>query len=250
MKKWFPYNKGGEYRRWYGNNEWLVNWENDGEELFDLARKIYGSPTRTIQNGQFYFRPALTWSLISSSFFAVRCSDQGFLFDVGGSSAFPPDEWRECIAGFLCSSIAFDMMKVLNPTMNFPAGSVAALSILQPQLLVRKSVIDAVVREAVQLARTDWDSFETSWDFQTLPVLRDQGTDAPRSEGHTLAQSQAAAAAEALARFQCMKQLEEENNRIFIEAYGLQDELSPYHLKNPWLKAHALAGCHEGGKLA
>jgi type II restriction/modification system DNA methylase subunit YeeA len=219
MKKWFPYNKGGEYRRWYGNNEWLVNWENDGEELFDLARKIYGSPTRTISNGQFYFRPALTWSLISSSFFAVRCSDQGFLFDVGGSSAFPPDEWRECIAGFLCSSIAFDMLKVLNPTMNFPAGSVAGLPILQPQLLSRKSAIDTVVHEAVQLARTDWDSFETSWDFQTLPVLQQKAT--------TLSQSQAVADAEVHARFQHMKQLEEENNRLFIDAYSLQDELSP-----------------------
>jgi hypothetical protein len=218
-RKWFPYNKGGEFRRWFGNNEYLVNWENDGSEVLEYAAELYGSPTRTIKNIAQYFRPALTWSFISSSFFAVRCSDAGFLFDVAGSSAFPPDEWRECIAGFLCSNIAFDMMKVLNPTMNFQVGNVAALPILQPQLLARKSAIEAVVREAVQLARTDWDSFETSWDFQTLPVLQQRAA--------TLAQSQAAADAEVLARFQRMKQLEEENNRLFIEAYGLQDELSP-----------------------
>jgi type II restriction/modification system DNA methylase subunit YeeA len=120
-----------------------------------------------------------------------------------------------------------DMIKVLNPTMNFQAGNVAALPFLQAQLRTRKSLIDTVVREAVQLARTDWDSFETSWDFQKLPVIRDHGTNAPRSEGHTLSQSQAVADAEALARFQRMKQLEEDNNRLFIEAYGLQDESSP-----------------------
>jgi type II restriction/modification system DNA methylase subunit YeeA len=228
-QKWFPYNKGGEFRRWYGNCEYLLNWEDDGREVkeYGVIRNDGKHWSRYIQNLDFMFRPSLTWSFISSSFFAVRCSDAGFLFDVAGSSAFPPDEWRECIAGFLCSSIAFDMMKVLNPTMNFQVGNVAALPILQPQVLARKSEIDPVVREAVQLARTDWDSFETSWEFQTLPVLRDQGTDAPRSAGRTLAQSQAAADAECLDRFQRMKQLEEANNRLFIDACGLQDELSP-----------------------
>jgi hypothetical protein len=212
LRRWFPYNKGGEFRRWYGNNEFLVNWENDGKDIIESGSAFPRSK-------HLFFRPALTWSFISSSFFAVRCSDQGFLFDVAGSSAFPPEEWRECIAGFLCSSIAFDMMKVLNPTMNFQVGNVAALPILQPQLLSRKSAIDTVVREAVQLARIDWDSFETSWDFQTLPILQQRAA--------TLSQSQAAADAEALTRFQRMKQLEEENNRLFIDAYGLQDELSP-----------------------
>src|SRR5206468_10285830 len=117
--------------------------------------------------------------------------------------------------GFLCSSIAFDMMKVLNPSMHFPVGSVASLPILQQQLLSRKSAIDVVVGEAVQLARIDWNSFETSWDFQTLPVLQQKAT--------TLSQSQAAADTEVLSHFQRMKQLEEENNRLFIDAYGLQD---------------------------
>jgi len=119
------------------------------------------------------------------------------------------------------------MMKVLNPTMNFQVGNVAALPVLQPQLLSRKPAIDEVVREAVAVARADWDSFETSWDFQRLPLLRDQGTDAPQSAGRTLAQSQAAAAAEYVVRFHRMRQLEEENNRLFIDAYSLKDERSP-----------------------
>ena len=230
--KWFPYNKGGDYRRWYGNIEYLVNWENDGKAIKekkerDLKAGVITANNSKCWNQDFYFRPSLTWSKISSSFFAVRCSEAGSLFDTTGLCAFPPDEWYECIAGFLCSSIVFDMMKMLNPTIDSQVGNIKTLPVLQPHLRARKSVIDVVVREAVQLARTDRDSFETSWDFKTLPVLRDHETDAPRSEGYTLAQSQAAADTEALARFQRMKQLEEGNNRLFIDAYGLQDELSP-----------------------
>ncbi|MGH8060233.1 MAG: BREX-1 system adenine-specific DNA-methyltransferase PglX, partial [Candidatus Entotheonellia bacterium] len=145
--KWFPYNKGGECRRWFGNNEYLVNWENDGSEVLAYAAELYGSPTRTIKNISQYFRPALTWTDISSSFFGVRCSDPGFLFDVSGSSAFPPDEWRECIAGFMACKIASSMLAVLNPTMHFQVGNVSALPVLQPQLLARKSAIDGVVLE-------------------------------------------------------------------------------------------------------
>jgi hypothetical protein len=216
--KWFPYNKGGEYRRWYGNNQFLVNWESDGIEIRNFTDDTGYLRSRP-QGLDFIFRPALTWSFISSSFFAVRCSDTGFLFDVAGSSAFPPDEWRKCIAGFLCSSIAFDMMKVMNPTMNFQVGNVAALPILKEKVLGQKQTIDVVVQQAVQIACTDWDSFETSWDFKNLPVLQQQS--------QTLAKSQEAANAECIARFAEMKQLEEENNRIFINAYGLQDEISP-----------------------
>ena len=216
--KWFPYNKGGEYRRWYGNNQFLVNWESDGIEIRNFTDDTGYLRSRP-QGLDFIFRPALTWSFISSSFFAVRCSDTGFLFDVAGSSAFPPDEWRKCIAGFLCSSIAFDMMKVMNPTMNFQVGNVAALPILKEKVLGQKQTIDVVVQQAVQIACTDWDSFETSWDFKNLPVLQQQS--------QTLAKSQEAANAECIARFAEMKQLEEENNRLFINAYDLQDELSP-----------------------
>jgi len=215
--KWFPYNKGGVFRRWFGNSEWLVNWEDDGKEIQNFTDDTGYLRSRP-QGLDCMFRSAITWTDISSSFFGVRCSDPGFLFDVSGSSAFPPEEWRECIAGFLASKIASSMLAVLNPTMHFQVGNIKTLPVLQPQLLPRKSAIDAVVREAVQLARTDWDSFETSWDFQTLPVLQQKAT--------TLAQSQAIADTEALAHFQRMQQLEEENNRLFIDAYGLQDELS------------------------
>lgn len=214
--RWFPYNKGGSFRKWHGNNEYLVNWYDDGREIKEYIKNQNPNVARGETN---YFKPSITWTDLGSSRFGVRRSPAGFVFDVSGSSAFPTAEQTNLIAGFLCSSVALHFLTLLNPTMHFQVGNVAALPVLQPQLLARKSTIDAVVREAVQLARTDWDSFETSWDFQTLPVLQ--------FKADTLQQSQEAADAEALARFQRMKQLEEENNRLFIDAYGLQEELSP-----------------------
>ncbi len=229
-KKWFPYNKGGAYRRWFGNNQYVVDFADKGKAICDYIDNTPGTKVGSngrVINRDCYFLPAVTWTDISSSFFGVRCSDAGFVFDVSGSSVFPPDEWRECIAGFMSCKIASSMLAVLNPTMHFQVGNVAALPVLQAELLARKSSIDAVVRECVELARADWDSFETSWNFQTLPILRVEETVVPRAVGRTLVQSQAVADADYLVRFQRMEQLEEHNNRLFIEAYGLQDEVSP-----------------------
>jgi hypothetical protein len=231
--KWFPYNKGGEYRRWYGNNEFLVNWENDGKDIkeqkeHDLKAGLITANNSKCWNQDFYFRPALTWTTSSSSYFGIRHSDAGFLFDVKGSSCFPKEEDHLLLLGLLSSKQVTAFLACLNPTIDFQTGNIATIPIIETILTPAFKVkADAVVREAVQLARTDWDSFETSWDFQTLPVLRNQGTNAPRSAGYTLSQSQTAADAEALTRFQRMKQLEEDNNRLFIETYGLQDEFSP-----------------------
>lgn len=218
--KWFPYNKGGEFRRWFGNNEYLVNWENDGDEVLEYAAKLYGSPTRTIKNIAQYFRPALTWTTSSSSYFGIRHSDAGFLFDVKGSSCFPKEEDHFLLLGLLSSKQVTAFLACLNPTIEFQTGNIATIPIIETILSPSfKATADMIVREEVQLARTDWDSSETSWDFQILSVLQ--------FKAGTLQQSQGAADAEVLARFQRMKQLEEENNRLFIEAYGLQDELSP-----------------------
>ena len=212
LRKWFPYNKGGDYRRWFGNNTHVVNWQHDGKEITESGSAFPRSK-------EFYFRPSLTWSFISSSFFAVRCSDAGFIFDVAGSSAFPPENLRLLVAGFLCSKPAFEMMKMLNPTMNFQVGNVASLPLLSRQLHTRIPEIETAVGEAVNIARNDWNAFETSWNFTTLPVLQYKNL--------TLAKCQEAADVECLDRFAKMKRLEKENNSYFIEAYGLQDELSP-----------------------
>ena len=217
-KKWFPYNKGGEYRRWFGNNDYLINWENDGSEVIAYAAELYGSPTRTIKNIQFYFRPCATWSFVSSSFFGVRYSDPGFIFDVGGSCAFCEDESAvPVITSFLCSSVAFALMQTLNPTVNFQSGNVASLP-WPKEMFASESEMRACGNECISVARADWNSFETSWSFLSLPVIRFKQA--------TVQESQQSADAEFLGRFARMKELEAENNRLFIEAYGLQNELS------------------------
>ena len=132
-EKWFPYNKGGEYRKWYGNNEYVVNWLNDGYEIKENTRFVYPQLGDNlgwkISNESFYFQPSITWSFISSSFFGVRYTPKGFIFDVAGSSIFPSDTDRLWLTAFLCSHLAFEFMKVMNPTLSFQVGNVADLPV-------------------------------------------------------------------------------------------------------------------------
>lgn len=206
-KKWFPYNKGGDFRKWYGNQEHVVNWENGGKELLDFT------PKSVIRNPSYYFKSSISWSFVSSSYFGVRYYPKGFIFDVGGSSLFPQEEnIFNSLAGFLCSHIAPDLMKVLNPTLNFQVGNVEQLPYINvPNKDYGKNCID--------IAKTDWDSYEISWDFTQNPIIRSQQPNLEQAF-NIWQQQNADAVAE-------MKRLEEENNKLFIDAYGLQDELTP-----------------------
>jgi hypothetical protein len=211
--KWFPYNKGGEYRKWYGNNEYVVNWENDGYELKNFRPAV-------LRNTAYYFRKSITWSFVSSSYFGVRYSDQGFIFDVGGSSVFPPEKYHLFLTGLLCAKITTLLMKVLNPTLNFQVGNVASLPVILPNDY-EKAKIDSLVEENIYISRTDWDSFETSWDFKKHPLLTHKGS------SNTIEEAFNNWADFAEKQFYKLKANEEELNRIFIEIYGLQDELTP-----------------------
>ena len=210
-KKWFPYNKGGDFRKWYGNQEYIVNWENDGVEVRQNVDEK-GKQRSRPQNTEFYFQQSVSWSFISSSFFGVRAYPQGFIFDVAGSSLFPKNEKNKDITSFLCSHVAPSLMKVVNPTLNFQVGNVAQL----PYIEVKENNIG---NECIRLAKIDWNSYEISWDFTQNPIIR---TNQPNLEQafNTWQQKNADAVAE-------MKRLEEENNKLFIDAYGLQDELTP-----------------------
>ena len=221
-KKWFPYNKGGEFRKWFGNNEYLVNWEDDGCAIRDFGTERGGRPRSRAQNTEYYFRPSVTWSFVSSSYFGVRYSKSGAIFDVGGSSAFPPERDYLWITGFLCSKQVFEFMKVMNPTLNFQVGNVAALPVLRKSVQSRKSKIENGVTALIESARIDWDAYERSWDFQSLPILTASSEPSP-----TLESSFAAWITQNRESMVEMKRLEEENNRLFIDAYGLADELTP-----------------------
>ena len=215
-KKWFPYNKGGEFRKWFGNNYYLVNWEHDGRELHAFK------PRAVIRNPEFYFLPSVTWSFVSSSYFGVRYSDAGALFDVGGSSAFPAERDRLWVTGLLCSNQSFQFMRVMNPTVNFQVGNVAALPVLRPGIEAHRPAINEVVMLLIRHARFDWNAYERSWDFQSLPLLTASTDPTP-----TLESSYTAWITQNRDTIAEMKRLEEENNRLFIDAYGLGEELTP-----------------------
>jgi type II restriction/modification system DNA methylase subunit YeeA len=218
-KKWFPYNKGGEFRKWFGNNEFLVNWEGDGQHVRNFGTKQGGKARSRAQNTEFYFRASVTWSFISSSYFGVRYSPAGAVFDVAGSSAFPSEQDQYWTTGLLCSKQAFGFMKAMNPTLNFQVGNVASLPVLQQQISTHKAEIDTAVMALIDLSKIDWDAYERSWDFETLPLLT--------AFLPTLESSYTACITKNRVTIAEMKLLEEENNRLFIDAYGLQDELTP-----------------------
>lgn len=169
-KKWFPYNKGGSFRKWYGNNDYVVNWENDGAEIKNFKDEKTGRIRSHNYNADFGFRESLTWSDISSAHnFGIRYSNQGKLFDGRGSSLFTGHENIFQILAFLCSTVAGYFLSIINQTMVFNVGDVAQLPIADE--IVKNKHIGDVSTENIQLSKKDWDAFETSWDFKRHPLV-------------------------------------------------------------------------------
>jgi hypothetical protein len=223
LKKWFPYNKGGPPRRWYGNAEFLLNWEDDGREVIGYARELYGSPTRKIQSQEFYFHDGLTWSALGSGDISLRANGPGYLFDSKGSSMFfASDDVKHLMCGLFNSKVAALFISVMSPTLDFSAGSMASMPLAdQIEIELGKNASDCSKR-AIRITKTDWDSYEHSWDFQSLPLLSVR-----TNTTLTLESSYTAWTANNKQTIAEMKRLEEENNRLFIDAYGLQDDLTP-----------------------
>lgn len=215
-KKWFPYNKGGSYRKWFGNNEFLVNWENDGQELLEYASSLYGSPSRTIKSMSEYFKPSLSWSKVTGGDFSLRFYPEGFLFDVAGCCIFYEDVMNmDYHLGLLNSKVGKLYLNILSPTLNYEAGSVANFPVVNSP----NKQIHNLTQQNITLSKTDWDSRETSWNFEQTPLLK----------------TEAASLKEAFTQwlnavkddFFQLHENEEELNRIFIDIYGLQEELTP-----------------------
>jgi len=223
--KWFPYNKGGDFRKWYGNNDYVVNWENDGFEIrhfVDSKGKLRSRP----QNVDTYFMESMTWSKISSGTIAFRYKPYGHIYDVAGTSIFADHQKLMYLGGFCNTTIAMQIAKMLSPTINYEVGHIASFPIIIDKNKV--NVVNDVVNRAISVSKGDWDSFETSWDFLAHPlVLAAEVPD--MNGGHKAPLSDCYAKWEALCdkRFNQLKANEEELNRIFIEIYGLQDELTP-----------------------
>ena len=213
--KWFPYNKGGAFRRWYGNRDYVVNWENDGEEIKNFKDE-HGKIRSRPQNTAYYFRQGITWSDITSASFSGRFTEAGFIFDIKGSSGFPNNSEIYYVLGFLNSSVSQKCIKILNPTITTQVGDMSRIPVEVKGDY--KESVDSKVEDAIQLSQRDWDSFETSWDYKKHPLLRNVSR---ISEAFIQWQ------AECDDRFNRLKANEEELNRIFIDIYGLQEELTP-----------------------
>lgn len=252
--KWYPYNKGGDFRKWYGNNDFVVNWHADGFELRNDKKAV-------LRNPNFYFKECASWSLISSSATAFRYKQSGFIFDVAGMSFFSDKLFY--LMGFCNTIVAYEMLKIIAPTINFQVGDIAKLPIIYEEK--NKPNIDALVEKNIYMSKSDWDAFETSWDFTKHPLVvtsgqllvnRDSSANDQLTTNHsslatsgqllvnsdssantqlttthypltTIAQAYQRWEEETNARFAQLKANEEELNRIFINIYGLQDELTP-----------------------
>ena len=212
--KWFPYNKGGNFRKWYGMNEYVVDWENGGEALRRYSKAI-------LRNEQDYFKAGITWSLFGFENFAVRCKTEGFLFDVSGSSMFPQEEQTAEILGFLCSKVAFYFLSLLAPTVNFQAGNVGDLPILP--LKEQREAFIHLVEENCRISKEDWDDFETSWNFKGHPFMQIH----LKYQENDLEVCYQIWKQQADSRYEKLKQNEEEINQILILLYQLEDRVTP-----------------------
>jgi hypothetical protein len=213
-KKWFPYNDGGSFRKWYGNNEVVVNWQNDGKEAKENAviKNNGGHWSRYLVSLDYFFLPGITWTAISSSKFSARYFENGFLFSSAGMCLYGVKQEEHIFIGLLNSIVGEILLKVVSPTINFGSGEIGRIPVLKTK--GKKHICDTLKI----LSKQDWDNFETSWDFQTHPLLRYKTPKLSEAFKNWQTDSENA--------FQQLQQLEEENNKYWIEAYGLQDELT------------------------
>ena len=245
--KWIPINKGGEYRKWYGNNTFVIDWYNNGSRIKAFAGSV-------IRNEKYYFKKSLTWTMISSACLGIRYSEQGKIFEGAGPSLFPfKDENTLYILALLSTKLGIEIINIFNPTMNININDIGNFPVVVST--EDKPKVDTLATRNIDFARADWDSFETSWDFVRHPLLNnvfvypvkisEQTWEYNKKEdSKTLTETSVVKTTrvsgdsliesafenwekECNERFNTLKANEEELNRIFIEIYGLQDELTP-----------------------
>ena len=216
-KKWFPVTKGGAFRRWYGNFDYVVNYENSGKTICDYIDTTPGVKVKSngrVINRDLYFHKGMTWSTIASGPFGMRYVPNGFIFETKGSMCFTSDDLLDYILGLYNSPVIQCFLQMVSPTLDYHEGPLGKT----PVLIKKNEQINQLVEENVKSSKTDWDSFENSWDFKKHPLFRNVST-------ITKAFNQWQT--ECDDRFNQLKANEEELNRIFIDIYGLQDELTP-----------------------
>lgn len=231
VSKWYPYNNGGGFRKWYGFNTDVVNWENNGQE-------IKAFPKAYVRNERDYFKSGITWNAITSSDVSVRYFGEGFIFSNAGMAIFTSDKYQKYLLALINSCVSKSILAVLSPTLNYNAGDMGNIPVIHSETIEESGLVD----KCIDISKNDWDSFETSWDFEIHPLVRwsDSLWDAT-AIGATMQHYYGCHTevncplelcfmlwqGECNERFNKLKENEEELNRIFIDIYGLQDELSP-----------------------
>ena len=222
QKKWFPCNKGGGQRKWYGNQNDIINWENDGYEIKNFKGAV-------IRNEHCYFKPTIAWNMISSGFLSFRYFPKGFILN-NASNGIPCKDLFGML-GFLSSKYVAMIADIINPTVNLSNGVVATF----PYMVIDNDDYRNIVGRNINITKLDWDAHETSWDFKQNPLLENSGAEITE-EGETTNLSTTSDSLENQynqyvaiweQNFYQLHQNEEELNRQFIEIYGLQDELTP-----------------------
>lgn len=210
-KKWFPYNKGGDFRKWYGNNDYLINWYRDGKDIKDYGHLVPRSM-------KYQFHESITWNKITSGTSAFRYKTVGTMFDVGGLSMFCESHEMLIYLMALCNSrYTKELLKMISPTLNCESGHVSSIPVIYNE--ENMSTVNKIVRNNISLSRIDWDSFETSLDFTIHPLVKNHVS--------TISEAYKLWSKECEDRFDTLKSNEEELNEIFIDIYGLQSELTP-----------------------
>ena len=212
--KYYPYNKGGGFRRWYGLNELVVFFQNEGVEIRD-HRKSSGQ-SWSLPGEKYYFKEGITWSGLTSDANSFRWSDKGFVFESNKGQMLFSDSSNELLP-FLNSKVCEEIVSLINPTLSLQSNEVKKIAYIRPS----KAAVENMSKKLVQLSRSDWDSYETSWDFTAIPLL------SPEYRGEKLEDSYIRIRTHWQSMTDDMQWLEKENNRIFIHAYGLDDELTP-----------------------
>ena len=202
-KKWFPYNKGGEIRKWYGNQEYLVNWENDGYEIKNFKNAV-------VRNPSYYFKESISWGLITSAGSSFRYFPKGFIYDVSGMSYFL-EKNKFNYLGILNTKVYSDFTKIINPTINLQVGDVLAL----PATEIKNEKFNNLVQQNISISKEEWDSRETSWDFNKLSLIDEKDLKTAYENYCNYWRN----------NFVQLHKNEEELNRLFIEIYDLQDEM-------------------------
>lgn len=214
-KKWFMYNKGGTYRKWYGNQKYVVNWENDGYEMKEYTSTLPQGMNVRLKSREYYFKECYSWSKISMSDVSFRYYPDGFAFDVAGCCVFEPKIDLYYLLGLSNSCVTNKIMSLISPTLNFELDHLKKLPLIYNKEYSSK-IVD-IVKENIELCKKDWDSFEQSWNFKKHPLIE--------YKGKNIEESFLNWEYETNIRFEKLKNNEEELNKIFLEIYGLSSEL-------------------------